>query len=707
MGGIGKTELAYLTANRLVDVFPDAQIVVQLRGTSANPTPVVQALRQAIHAFTPDAMLPDDLAALQAHYRSVLHRQRVLILADDAYDAQQVRALLPPIGCALLVTSRVRFSLPGMTTIDLEPLRQAEAVLLLRRICDRLELADARTIAQACGYLPLALRVSASILQDNPALCIGVYLQQLADERQRLRRLRDPDDAQLDVAAALALSYAQLDAATQRVFRQLGVLAASFDTPLAQAIVEPAPGVDVTNMLHHLLRRNLVMYNAQSARWRLHNLVRDLARHQLKAAGEQTAVMWRYARAALRIAQKMQEQYLAGGEAALAALTRFDIEGPHIDAARHWAIIRLETPEGDALLRDDALARLRLGELRYNMQAEWIPQLELALAATRRLHDRGSASRLLTTLGNAYVDLGDAGRALPYYTEALALAEAIGDRPDAGYALNNQGNAYADLGDTRRAIRSYTQWLAIVRETKNRRGEEVALCNLGLAYAELGHTEQAIAYYKQALIIAREVGDRRGEGATLCNLGLAYMDRSELRRAIAYFERDLAITQEVGDRRGEGATLGNLGKAYARLGQLQLALDFCMRALTRLREVGDRRQEGYVLDSLGEAYTGLGKLSQAADSFEQALAVFQEAGDRRGEAECSWHYGLLLVRLRERTRALPLLHTAVVYEQAIGHAKAAEHAALLADLQAGKDMPAELQALVQQSEVGEAHGSQR
>src|SRR6185503_1196348 len=99
-----------------------------------------------IRAFTPEAKLPEDLAALEPLYCSMLHGKRVLILADDAADAAQVRPLLPPAGCALLITSRMRFTLPAMTTIALEQLSPAEAIALLRQLCARLSEADAQAL---------------------------------------------------------------------------------------------------------------------------------------------------------------------------------------------------------------------------------------------------------------------------------------------------------------------------------------------------------------------------------------------------------------------------------------------------------------------------------------------------------------------------------------------------------------------------------
>jgi predicted ATPase len=170
---------------------------------------------------------------LQALYYSVLRGQRALILADDTSDAAQVRPLIPPAGCALLVTSRLRFTLPGMVTLDLEQLGEEEAVQLLRALCARLNMANAQALARMCGYLPLALRTSGSSLRNDRALHVATYLACLVDTQQRLTQLSDPDDPQLDVAASLALSYAQLDEPAQQIFRQLGVFVADFATEMA------------------------------------------------------------------------------------------------------------------------------------------------------------------------------------------------------------------------------------------------------------------------------------------------------------------------------------------------------------------------------------------------------------------------------------------------------------------------------------------
>src|SRR6266545_7168853 len=64
MGGIGKTELAYKVAHKLRIAFPDAQLLIELRGASKDPLPSAQALQTIIRAFEREARLPDDVAQL-------------------------------------------------------------------------------------------------------------------------------------------------------------------------------------------------------------------------------------------------------------------------------------------------------------------------------------------------------------------------------------------------------------------------------------------------------------------------------------------------------------------------------------------------------------------------------------------------------------------------------------------------------------------
>jgi tetratricopeptide (TPR) repeat protein len=722
LGGMGKTQLALAVAQRLKDTFPDAQLLVELRGAGSNPLTPEQALQTIIRAFAPTAHLPDTLEALRSTYLSLLDGKRVLILADDARDEEQVEPLLPPPGCALLLTSRRRFPLPGMQTLDLEVLSQEEAEGLLLKIAPRIGSAASR-MAELCGCLPLALRLSAGICA-NSTISIERHLKALEAET-RLAYMRDRNDPNISVEASLKLSYDALDPQAQQVLCQLSVFPSSFDMLAAkEAVQAPGAGAEgqgtdagqgtLEEMLDLLYSRSLLEWAEQTERYSLHDLVRVFGLGQLE--GEE-AVRLRHAQHYARVAYATNELYKRGGEKMLLGLKLFDQERANIDVGWNWA--REKTAgtfhEIDDLLLAYAGATAYVGDLRYDKRHERIPQLEAALGAAQRLNHRGAESMAMGNLGLAYADLGEPRKAIQHYEQHLQIAREIGDRRGEGSTLGNLGNAYADLGEPRKAIQHYEQHLQIAREIGDRLGEGNALGSLGLAYANLGEPRKAIQHYEQHLQIAREIGDRRGEGSTLGNLGLAYADLGEPhkaiqhyeqrlqiareigdrlgegnalgslglayadlgepRKAVEYYEQVLQIAREIGDRLGEGRALGNLGNAYADLGEPRKAVEYYEQVLQIAREIGDRLGEGRALGNLGNAYADLGEPHKAIQHYEQRLQIAREIGDRRGEAIASWNMGLLLAEEGDVARAVELMRVRVDYENEIGHPDAEKHAA--------------------------------
>src|SRR5439155_20106059 len=119
------------------------------------------------HTFRPKERLPDADAALEGLYHSVLAGKRVLLVLDNAAGPEQLTNLVPPSGCALVVTSRRRFALPGLSAWDLDALPPTEAVVLLWKLAPRLSEAEAGEVARHCGELPLALRLAGSLLAER------------------------------------------------------------------------------------------------------------------------------------------------------------------------------------------------------------------------------------------------------------------------------------------------------------------------------------------------------------------------------------------------------------------------------------------------------------------------------------------------------------------------------------------------------------
>jgi hypothetical protein len=326
----------------------------------------------------------------------VLSGKRALIVADDAKDPIQIRPLLPPVGCGLLVTSRSRFSLPGMLTINLGPLPLEEAEKLLLTICPRIG-EHAWKLAQLCSYLPLALRVSASVLQEHDTRDVAHYINQL--QAERLTHLSDPDnpnDPDASVDASLQLSYSTLEPVPRETLCQLSVFPASFDSAAAKTIVKI--DADIEEALAILWRRSLVEWDNITARYSVDDLVRAFGTVRLENAEE---VRLRYAHYYADVAAHAQNDLYLKGEV-LAGLALFDQARIHIDTGWAWAMTHVGNRDADVLVLRYAVVTTDIGELRYNTQRERIPQLETALAAARRLGDQRGEGTTLDKLGNAY-----------------------------------------------------------------------------------------------------------------------------------------------------------------------------------------------------------------------------------------------------------------------------------------------------------------
>jgi len=94
-GGIGKTALALVLADRLMNRFRDGQIFLKLEGTSPNPLKPADAMAQVIRAFRgAEERLPEDQNELHGLYNSVLGGKHVLLLLDNAANDRQVLPLL-------------------------------------------------------------------------------------------------------------------------------------------------------------------------------------------------------------------------------------------------------------------------------------------------------------------------------------------------------------------------------------------------------------------------------------------------------------------------------------------------------------------------------------------------------------------------------------------------------------------------------------
>ncbi|MBQ0977919.1 BTAD domain-containing putative transcriptional regulator [Micromonospora sp. M61] len=231
--GTGKTALALRVAHLVRRAFGGGQLFVDLGGSSDRPLGTGEALARFLRAVgVPASAVPEAVDECAALLRSALAGRQVLLLLDDAADADQVRALLPGAGtCAVIVTARSRLTrVPGDHHFALDALHPEESRALFTRLVGRdrvhAEQRDAAAVVAACDGLPLALRLVGARITGHPGRRIATLARRLRDESQRLTELRSGNDGvatRIDASLARLPSGGPVDPGT--LFALLGTVA--------------------------------------------------------------------------------------------------------------------------------------------------------------------------------------------------------------------------------------------------------------------------------------------------------------------------------------------------------------------------------------------------------------------------------------------------------------------------------------------------
>lgn len=291
LGGIGKTELAVQAARIAMGRgwFPGGVLFVDMLGYDERRRESTQALGGLLRALgVPDGLIPADRFERSRMYRSILTEfarsgRRVLVVADNVNGEQQVESLLPGDGVtAAIVTSRHTLGLLDARLLDLDELAAQTSLTMLERALHaarpgdtRLAQhpADAAEVVRLCGGLPLALRIAAALLAENPAMPVAALAAELSADKPVVGLAYGTKG----VRAAFELSYRNLNASQQRMFRLLTVNpGAETATEVAAALVD-RPLQKTRDNLKALARAHLIEQGSEYGRWKMHDLVRQYA----------------------------------------------------------------------------------------------------------------------------------------------------------------------------------------------------------------------------------------------------------------------------------------------------------------------------------------------------------------------------------------------------------------------------------------------
>ncbi|HEX5401707.1 MAG TPA: tetratricopeptide repeat protein [Pseudonocardiaceae bacterium] len=609
LGGIGKTTLALHWAHKLRPRFPDGALFADLRGyhptgVPASPSDILAGFLRAL-GVAPDAV-PQDDADRSALFRSLMDGKRMLLVLDDASDADQIEPLLPgSAGCLVLVTSRARLS--GLVVrhaarrLGLGGLPAREAMALLGGIIGEIRVAAepeaAAELVATCANLPLALRIVADRAASRPGRPLADLVAELRSERDRLDVLSVAGDDAAAVGGVFSWSYRALPEPAARLFRLLGLFPGLEPSVPAAAALLGTNTSYTRKLLDSLAAVHLVEESGVDG-YRLHELVRLYAAERVRV-----------------------EDSDATRDEALRRLLTWYLHT--VDAADRTLMPQRRRQSLDTTTTAPPLEFADYGSAMAWSEAERATIVQLTRdAADRRMHDL--AWRLPTALWgylalrNRWADMIDT------HQVALASARATGDLLGQAIALNNMGIANANTGRPDHAHTLLCQALLLRKEIGDVWGEAAVSNNLGLLLAERGEFGTAAAHHDRAIMLFRQMGDQCGEGQALNNLGNAHLALGQLGEAVDCYQRALAALVGIGDQLGQAETLVSMGGAHQAIEDYEAAVDCHLRAVLMFRSLGDRAGEARGLDNLGLALSGNGSGALARDSWQHALVLYEE-----------------------------------------------------------------------------------
>nr|WP_281396826.1 AfsR/SARP family transcriptional regulator [Streptomyces olivoverticillatus] len=647
MAGVGKTTLAVHTARGLGDRYPDGHLYVDLRGADRDPADPRSVLGTFLRELGTDASgVPDGMPERIALYRSSLSERRVLLLLDNAASDEQVRPLIPgAAGCAVLVTSRAWLTgLEGARHMRLDVLPPEEALALLRRIIgDRRVDAEpqaAAELADACGALPLALRIAASRLAAEPGRSLADMVRLLKDERIRLDELRSGDAA---VEAAFDLSYAKLTGEQARAFRLSAVLEVpDFGLPCVAALLgrDSCDPEDTEELLESLVDLSL-LESRRPGRYHFHDLVRAFAR--ARSAREDTPGETTRAFAGLLdfcVATARNADAVAHS---VEPAERSLVDVPMISAglafgtaqdATGW--MREETPVQRALVdrscEDDGLSLIQAADLMDKLNTVLSGITHLSAVTERAERVAGAAARRGSpdvealaryVRGNALWHANSYAEAESELARALELCAGGSARLRASAHLTLCANARVH-GHFDEAVGHGEASVRLFRELGAEISEGTALGELAFNYARQGRLSEARAAAERG---AELVGGRESVSKAI---GLYYLARvlrlcGDGKAALSRARDALALFRALGVTAFEAATGTLMAEVHAEAGHYTLAVGTAEEFMPLARRTSGML-EGALLRALGRSLCHLEQGARARACLEAALDLF----DRRG-----------------------------------------------------------------------------
>ena len=316
LGGIGKTQLAVELVYRFSFAFEGGVYWIQGTDSEEWTERFITIARDHLHLQSLNtSALETTEQWLYALRRYCKENPQLLIVIDNVHDPdilhdesvfQGIKGLTPlTLGCDLLFTTHKRFQLPGTLLQTVRILSEEAAFDLLtkrRKPTTQEEKRYAKAICNAVGYLPLALVLIESYLNNYHSISFGDYYAELVNQGLDVIDQNEVSPAalatrhQTSATVTLNSQWQMLaDNNAKRLFKLAGLFPEMSIIPQARlgllsGIPSIAPGIKrpLEKAFNTLYNLSLIENSEGMHSIRLHPLVHKFARRLVERSGLKT-----------------------------------------------------------------------------------------------------------------------------------------------------------------------------------------------------------------------------------------------------------------------------------------------------------------------------------------------------------------------------------------------------------------------------------
>jgi tetratricopeptide (TPR) repeat protein len=630
MGGIGKTELALQYAIEQLQQGQYPAGFCWLRARDREIATDIVTFAQVHLGLS----LPDQLE-IEAQVRFCWQwwpEGEALVVLDDVTDYQAIEPYLPPADprFKLLITTRLDLG-RSVQKIAIEELDEDGAIALLESLVGvervRSQLVDAQALCKWVGYLPLALELLGRFLARKLDWSIDRLLKALEDKRLDAKALVETENGmtgQLGVAAALELSWQELNEAEQELACVLGMFAIA---PIPWSLVESCrPDVESDDLEEirddGLMARSLLKRVGDSS-YQLHQLVQEYFRIKLGEKGDQgQSIKANFWQVMVEIAWKIDNSL---------TINQFEPVRESIahleEGVRSWTN---SIADKDLTWPFFGIGRFYQGQGNYGFAEPWLRNC-LEVVQQRLGKEHPDVAMSLNNLAILYRFQGKYEEAEPLYRSALEMRKRLlgEEHPDVAISLNNLAVLYQLQGKYEEAEPLYRSALEIYKSMlgEEHSGVSMSLNNLAALYQLQGKYEEAEPLYRLALEMRKRLlGEEHPDVAiSLNNLAYLYQSQGKYEEAEPLCRSALEKGKRLlGEEHPDVAiSLNNLAELYRSQGKYVEAEPLYCSALEMLKRLlGEEHPNvAMILNNLARLYESQGKYEEAEPLCRSALEM--------------------------------------------------------------------------------------